>query len=86
MPQLKFEKALSRLEETVESLEKGDLPLEKALKVFEEGVHLSKICMKTLSEAEKKVEILIEEKGAKKLTRPFNPKSAKVSDREPSHG
>lgn len=86
MPQLKFEKALSRLEETVESLEKGDLSLEKALKVFEDGVHLSKICMKTLSDAEKKVEILIEEKGGKKKTRPFNPKETEDSDQDISHG
>ncbi|MFQ5588845.1 MAG: exodeoxyribonuclease VII small subunit [Nitrospiria bacterium] len=71
MPQLKFEKALARLEETVQSLEKGDLPLEEALKVFEEGVRLSKSCMKTLSEAEKKVELLIEGENGKRKTQTF---------------
>jgi len=67
---LKFETALSRLEEKVKSLEKGDLPLEDALKVFEEGIKLSKSCLKTLEETEKKVEILIEGKNGRKK-RPF---------------
>jgi len=71
--QLKFETALSRLEETVKSLEKGDLPLEEALKVFEEGIRLSKSCLKTLEETEKKVEILIEGKNRKKKPEPFDP-------------
>mgnify|MGYP000246455985 CR=1 FL=1 len=71
MAQLKFETALSRLEETVSVLEKGDLPLEEALKVFEEGIRLSKTCMKTLSEAERKIEVLIEGKGGKKKAQAF---------------
>ncbi len=71
MPQLKFETALSRLEETVSVLEKGDLLLEDALKVFEEGIRLSKTCMKTLSEAERKIEVLIEGKAGKKKTEAF---------------
>ncbi len=58
MPPLKFEAALSRLEEVVKSLENGDLPLEESLKVFEEGVRLSKSCAKMLEEAERKVELL----------------------------
>lgn len=80
MAQLKFETALSRLEETVNVLEKGDLPLEEALKVFEEGIRLSKSCMKTLSEAEKKIEVLIEGKGGKQKTRPFAPGAKKSTD------
>ncbi len=71
MAQLKFETALSRLEEKVKSLEKGDLPLEEALKIFEEGIRLSKSCLKTLEETEKKVEILIEGKGGRKETQAF---------------
>lgn len=55
----KFEEALGRLEEIAKILEKGDLPLEESLKVFEEGVGLSKVCLKMLDEAEKKVEILL---------------------------
>ncbi|MBI3805101.1 MAG: exodeoxyribonuclease VII small subunit [Nitrospirae bacterium] len=71
MANLKFEEALSRLEEAVKSLEKGDLPLEESLKAFEEGIRLSKNCLKMLEEAEKKVEILVQEKGGKRERRPF---------------
>ena len=57
--EIKFEKAMERLEEIVQTLEKGDMPLEESLKVFEEGVSLSKTCMTKLDEAEKRVEILV---------------------------
>lgn len=67
----KFEDALARLETIVTELEKGDLPLEEALKIFEEGVRLSKSCMKMLEEAERKVEILLKDKDGKKRPRPF---------------
>lgn len=53
-----FEGALSRLEKIVEDLEKGDLSLEEALKLFEEGVQVSRYCARVLKEAERKVEIL----------------------------
>jgi exodeoxyribonuclease VII small subunit len=61
---LKFETALSRLEELVRSMEKGDLSLEESLKRFEEGVRLSKNCEKILNEAEKKVEMLLSDEIA----------------------
>jgi len=54
-----FEEALRALEEIVAGLEKGDLPLEKALELFEQGVEISKFCNSKLSEAERKVEILM---------------------------
>ncbi|MFQ5780880.1 MAG: exodeoxyribonuclease VII small subunit [Nitrospiria bacterium] len=72
MAHLKFEEALSRLEEAVKSLEKGDLPLEDSLKIFEEGIRLSKNCLKALEEAEKKVEILVQDKNGKKRLRPLD--------------
>lgn len=72
MASLKFEEALSRLEEAVKSLEKGDLPLEDSLKVFEEGIRLSKSCLKILEEAEKKVEVLIQDKEGRKKGRPLD--------------
>ena len=53
-----FEGALSRLEKIVGDLEKGDLALEEALKLFEEGVQVSRYCARVLKEAERKVEIL----------------------------
>ncbi len=57
-----FEEALTQLEGTVEALSSSDLPLEEALKLFEQGVRLSKDCLKTLEEAEKKVEMLTQDK------------------------
>ncbi len=59
MASLKFESSLTRLEELVGKLEQGDLSLEESLKVFEEGVKLSKNCTKILNDAEKKVELLM---------------------------
>ena len=53
-----FEGALSRLEKIVGDLEEGDLALEEALKLFEEGVQVSRYCARVLKEAERKVEIL----------------------------
>ncbi|HUK55961.1 MAG TPA: exodeoxyribonuclease VII small subunit [Nitrospiria bacterium] len=71
MAQFKFEDALARLETIVGQLEKGDLPLEESLKIFEEGVRLSKNCLKTLEEAERKVEILLKDKDGRKRPKPF---------------
>jgi len=54
-----FEQALKRLEEIVAELEKGELALERALELFEEGIKISRLCGKKLEEAERKVEILV---------------------------
>lgn len=56
--EIKFEKALERLEKIVEELEAGNIPLEDALKKYEEGVKLSRICSEKLTAAEKKIQIL----------------------------
>ena len=66
MPAIKFEDALARLETIVSELEKGDLPLNDSLKIFEEGIKLSKTCLKILDDSERKVEILVQETGGKK--------------------
>lgn len=71
MAEKKFETAMARLEEIVQGLEQGDLPLEQSLKLFEEGVKLSRICNKRLEEAERKVEILFKDKDGTMKTRPF---------------
>jgi exodeoxyribonuclease VII small subunit len=55
-----FEQALADLEETVEKLERGDLPLEEALKHFERGIGLARSCQQALKQAEQKVEILLQ--------------------------
>ena len=59
----RFEDCLQRLEQIVDELEKGNVPLEQALKLFEEGVQLTATCRKELEEAEGKVEILLKQNG-----------------------
>jgi len=59
---MEFEKAIARLEEIVTQMEQGNLPLEQALQLFEEGTSLVKSCAKQLDEAELKVVKLM--KGA----------------------
>ena len=59
----KFEDCLKRLEEIVDQLEKGDLPLERSLALFEEGMKLSNSCRGELEQAEGKVEILLKQNG-----------------------
>ena len=58
-PKMSFEEALSKLEQIVQQLEKGTLPLEESLAQFEEGMRLSKICGDKLSEVESKIEVLV---------------------------
>ena len=53
-----FEKAVEQLEAIVQELESGDLPLEKAMKRFEEGIELSKLCAHKLDETERKITLL----------------------------
>ena len=68
--ELTFEKGLERLEKIVKELEQGDLPLERALELFEEGMKLSGNCRRQLEEAENKVEILLK-KADKVVAEPF---------------
>ena len=92
-PELKFEKALEKLEKIVEDLEAGNIPLEDALKKYEEGVKISRLCTEKLTQAETKIEQLTrvlsgalearssqEEKNPKKSDR----KKAKKAEVEPS--
>ncbi len=67
-----FEQALAELEALVEKLESGDLPLEDALKQFERGIELTRICKKSLKDAELKVERLLEKNGEESLV-PLDP-------------
>ena len=55
-----FEKKLNRLEKIVEEMEAGDLSLDKSLKIFEEGIKLSRECHEQLDQAEQKVQTLLE--------------------------
>ena len=62
-----LEKSLTDLENLVDELESGDLPLEKAMKKFEDGIKLTRACQTALKEAEQKVEILLKSAGGDEL-------------------
>ena len=65
-----FEESLTKLEEIVAKLERGDLPLEDSIRLFEEGTQLSDVCRRQLEEAEGKVEQLVKQRdGAMKRER-----------------
>ena len=68
----RFEDALRRLEGVVERLEEGEIPLEEALKLFEEGVKLSRLCHQKLDEVEKRIELLTRDAEGKIRTKPFD--------------
>jgi exodeoxyribonuclease VII small subunit len=77
----KFEDSLQRLEKIVDELEKGNVPLEQALKLFEEGMQLSAACRQELEQAEGKVEILLKQNG-KLQPEPYDSSSEKASARK----
>ena len=66
-----FEESLTKLEEIVAQLERGDLSLEDSVKLFEEGTHLSADCRKQLEEAEGKVETLVKQRDGSMKRQPF---------------
>jgi exodeoxyribonuclease VII small subunit len=76
MPKERFEDALNKLEKIVSKLEEGDIPLEESLKLFEEGIRLSRFCNQKLDEAEKKVEILLKNKNGVIKPRSFDPSTS----------
>jgi exodeoxyribonuclease VII small subunit len=69
-----FETALERLEHIVKTLESGDLALDAALELFEEGIKLSRLCHGKLEQAERRVEVLLKSNAdSERTTAPFNP-------------
>ncbi|MCP2520650.1 exodeoxyribonuclease VII small subunit [Candidatus Aminicenantes bacterium AC-708-M15] len=79
MKEKNFEEALQRLEKIVEELEKGDLSLTESLKLFEEGISLSRFLREELDKAEKKIEILMKKEGEIKKE-PFQIKKGENKD------
>lgn len=75
MAEKKFEDAMERLEEIVQSLESSDLSLDDSLAIFEEGVKLIGFCSKKLEEAEEKVNLLVKESDEKYTQQPFEMES-----------
>ncbi|GGA39663.1 exodeoxyribonuclease 7 small subunit [Kroppenstedtia guangzhouensis] len=69
---LSFEEAMDRLEEVVEHLENGELPLEESIRLFEEGMKLSRYCGQKLEKMEQHVEMLVRENG-EWVKKPFQP-------------
>ncbi len=73
MVEQNFEDSMKRLEDIVQRLEGGEMPLEDSLRVFEEGMKLAAFCSRKLEEAEKKVTILIREQEGALVEAPFDP-------------
>ncbi len=76
-----FEKNLERLDAIVRQLEDADLPLEKALNLYEEGMRLSEVCQRQLQEAEGRVQILMKRAGGKIVAESFE---SEEKESEPS--
>ncbi len=69
-PTIGFEEAMEKLETIVAKLESGDVPLEEAIELFQEGMRLSRICSQKLETVERKIEMLLEEDG-QTVKKPF---------------
>lgn len=67
-----FESSLGELEKIVRKLENGDLSLEESLKLFEDGVRLSRECQERLSQAERRIEILLKDEKGNPLLQEIN--------------
>ena len=73
-----FESSLEALEHIVRQLEDGDLPLEKSLELFEQGIRLSRECQERLGQAERRIEILLRDNQGRTVVSEF----AAEKDRE----
>jgi len=66
-----FESSLEELERIVRELEQGELPLEKSLELFEQGVKLSRECQDRLKQAERRIEVLMRDNQGRPTVKPF---------------
>ena len=82
--EVKFEKAMERLEKIVEELESGNISLDEALKKYEEGVKLSRACQAKLTQAEKKIEILTKQLDGGFSKEPFDPEDMDEAKEKPA--
>lgn len=74
-----FEAGLAALEKIVRQLERGDLPLEESLKLFEEGVRLSRECQERLSQAERRIEVLLSDTDGRPVLGAFEAETEATS-------
>jgi exodeoxyribonuclease VII small subunit len=72
MAEIKFEESLKKLEKIVEDLEKGDLSLDEALKKYQEGIELARLCSQRLENAKKKIDLLVKNKKGEFELMPFD--------------
>jgi exodeoxyribonuclease VII small subunit len=77
-----FESSLASLEKVVRELERGDLPLEKSLDLFEQGVRLSRECQERLNEAERRIEVLLRDNEGRTLLGAFESEEFPAADDE----
>ena len=80
--EISFEDSLKKLEEIVEELEKGELSLDEALKLYEEGMEFSDQCMEKLNESKQKVEKITKEGNNKYHTEPFSVQNKEEDEKE----
>lgn len=77
-----FESSLEELERIVRELEQGELPLEKSLELFEQGVKLSRECQERLNQAERRIEVLMRDNQGRPTVKPFEPETSANADNE----
>ncbi len=77
-----FEASLESLEQIVQQLENGDLPLEKSLELFEDGIRLSRQCQERLNQAERRIETLLRDNQGRPVASPFETANAATPDAE----
>lgn len=80
MAKIKFEDAVKGLEDVVELLEKGELPLDETLSKYEQGIKLYKQCLTLLEDAEKKIQILVKDENGVFRTRDYEIETSKSSN------
>ncbi|MGH9970638.1 MAG: exodeoxyribonuclease VII small subunit [Pyrinomonadaceae bacterium] len=74
-----FEASLEALEQIVRELERGDLPLEKSLELFEQGIRLSRECQERLTQAERRIEVLVRDSQGRTVATPFEDRAGSVA-------
>jgi exodeoxyribonuclease VII small subunit len=82
-PAANFEQAMKRLEEIVEQMESGDLPLEDLIVRYEEGMKLVKVCQERLASAEQRIEIITRNSAGKPVVQEFEPAASVAAQPEP---
>lgn len=80
MAEIKFEDAVKKLGKIVEDLEKGDLSLDEALKKYQEGLEMARVCTQKLDSAKKKIDTLSKNKKGEFELKPFDVSESAVID------